>query len=137
MYGSLKALNGTLGAQQNNTASTHRTRSLDIQWRFQSLKKIVKDQGIKESEKKTLTATIYTNNRQQRLEHTSQTLTSQHTSCNSEHVHVIACRVTFSPEVAIERTDSHGDGVECLGDDKGETDGVPVGDPVVVFLGDP
>ena len=55
---------------------------------------------------------------------------------DGEHVHVVRLRAALEPDVIEDGTSTHSDRVERLGNDESETDGVPVGDPVVEALGD-
>lgn len=68
--------------------------------------------------------------RQDSIHHTTDTLTSDETRSECESVHVEGGRRPAFPNVVARCTDDHRKGVVHLGNDKGETDGVPVGDPV-------
>lgn len=85
---------------------------------------------------KRLTASINTDNSEESLEDTTETFASKHTSRNSKHIHIIASGVAQHPKVVDGRSDSHGNGVVNLGNDKSQTDGVPVGYVAPVFFGD-
>lgn len=83
------------------------------------------------------TATVNFSNSQQGLENTTETFSSKHTGGNGEHVHVEALGITLQPDVIEDRASSHGNRVEGLRNDESETDGIPVGNVMPVFLGDP
>ncbi len=84
-----------------------------------------------------LTTTIDLRDGEEGLQHTAETLAREHARRHGAHVHVEAWRASPRPDVVEDRTGAHRDGVVDLGHDEGETDGVPVGDPVPVLLRDP
>lgn len=84
-----------------------------------------------------LTTTIDLRDREEGLQHTTETLARKHARRDGEHVHVEALGASPRPDEVEDRAGAHRDGVVDLGHDEREADGVPVRDPVPVLLRDP
>lgn len=74
---------------------------------------------------------------QKGLEDTADTLTGEETCGDGEHVHVVAGRAALRPVIVEDGACTHGNGVEGLRNEEGDTNGVPVGNEDPVLLGDP
>ena len=70
------------------------------------------------------------------MEDATETLSSKKASSDGEHIKIVATWVTTLPHIVEDGADPHSDGIEHLGNDECETDGVPVGYPDVPALGD-
>ena len=76
--------------------------------------------------------TVYLANGQKSLEDSTETLTCKETRSDSEHVHVVAGRVTTLPHEIENGPNPHSDSVVNLGNNERESDGIPVGDVDVI-----
>ena len=71
------------------------------------------------------------------MEDATETLSSKKASSDGEHIKIVATWVTTLPHIVEDGADPHSDGIEHLGNDECETDGVPVGNEDPELLRNP
>ncbi len=91
----------------------------------------------RDSHGSTVDATINVDNGQDGVEDTGHTFTRDETGSDGESEQVERLRTLVLPNQSRGGTHAHGNGVVGLGNDKAETDSVPVGDVDVVLGRDP